>query len=122
MKFKSLLSQALLITAVAFSLTGCGDDAKKGDASSSDTSVPKVIKIGVVPGPYREILDKYLKPVVEKRGHELKFVEFTDWVQPDSALDAGDIDANLFQHQAYLNGIVQNQGLKLSSVVIYGPT
>ena len=95
---------------------------KKGDASSSDTSVPKVIKIGVVPGPYREILDKYLKPVVEKRGHELKFVEFTDWVQPDSALDAGDIDANLFQHHAYLNGIVQNQGLKLSSVVIYGPT
>ncbi len=122
MKFKSLLSQALLLTAVAFSLTGCGDDAKKGDASSSDTSVPKVIKIGVVPGPYREILDKYLKPVVEKRGHELKFVEFTDLVQPDSALDAGDIDANLFQHQAYLNGIVQNQGLKLSSVVIYGPT
>lgn len=117
MKFKSLLSKALLLTAVAFSLTGCGDDAKKGDASSSDTSVPKVIKIGVVPGPYREILDKYLKPVVEKRGHELKFVEFTDWVQPDSALDAGDIDANLFQHQAYLNGIVQNQGLKLSSVV-----
>ena len=100
MKFKSLLSKALLLTAVAFSLTGCGDDAKKGDASSSDTSVPKVIKIGVVPGPYREILDKYLKPVVEKRGHELKFVEFTDWVQPDSALDAGDIDANLFQHQA----------------------
>ena len=84
MKFKSLLSKSLLLTAVAFSLTGCGDDGKKGDASSSDTSVPKVIKIGVVPGPYREILDKYLKPVVEKRGHELKFVEFTDWVQPDS--------------------------------------
>jgi D-methionine transport system substrate-binding protein len=38
-------------------------------------------------------------------------------VQPDSALDSGDIDANLFQHQDYLNGIVKNQGLKLSSVV-----
>mgnify|MGYP004649367937 FL=1 len=112
-----LLGRAALLTALAFSLFGCGDDAKKGDASSSDTNVPKVIKVGVVPGPYREILDKYLKPVVEKRGHELKFVEFTDWVQPDSALDAGDIDANLFQHQAYLNGIVQNQGLHLSSVV-----
>lgn len=49
MKFKSLLSKALLLTAVAFSLTGCGDGAEKGDASSSDTSVPKVIKIGVVP-------------------------------------------------------------------------
>lgn len=29
MKFKSLLSKALLLTAAAFSLTGCGDDAKK---------------------------------------------------------------------------------------------
>ncbi len=39
MKFKSLLSKALLLTAVAFCSTGCGDDAKKRDASSSDTSV-----------------------------------------------------------------------------------
>ena len=63
------------------------------------------------------MLDLYLKPVVQKKGHDLKFVEFTDWVQPDSALASGDIDANVFQHQSYLNGIVENQGLKLSSVV-----
>lgn len=41
MKFKSLLSKTLLLTAVAFSLTGCGDGAKKGDALSSDTSVQR---------------------------------------------------------------------------------
>ena len=112
MKLSKLIASTVLLTSVVLSLTGCGDDK-----ALLDTSVPDVIKVGVVPGPYREILAKYLQPVVKKRGHELKFVEFTDWVQPDSALDSGDIDANLFQHQDYLNGIVKNQGLKLSSVV-----
>ncbi|MGN1281504.1 MAG: MetQ/NlpA family ABC transporter substrate-binding protein, partial [Succinivibrio sp.] len=114
MNLKSLLGKALLVSATVLTVTACGEDKKE---LAADTSVPESIKIGVVPGPYREILDQYLKPVIEKKGHKLEFVEFTDWVQPDSSLDAGDIDANLFQHQAYLNGIVQNQGLKLSSVV-----
>ncbi|MGN0914839.1 MAG: MetQ/NlpA family ABC transporter substrate-binding protein [Succinivibrio sp.] len=115
MKLTKIITSALVALSLALTTTACQDGDK--DKSADSNAVPKNIKIGVVPGPYREILDKYLKPVIEKKGHELTFVEFTDWVQPDSALDGGDIDANLFQHQAYLNGIVQNQGLKLKSVV-----
>ena len=104
-----------LVSVLALSVSACGEDKASQDAQAQ--AVPHSIKVGVVPGPYREMLDLYLKPVVQKKGHDLKFVEFTDWVQPDSALASGDIDANVFQHQSYLNGIVKNQGLKLSSVV-----
>ena len=104
-----------LVSVLALSVSACGDDKASQDAQAQ--AVPHSIKVGVVPGPYREMLDLYLKPVVQKKGHDLEFVEFTDWVQPDSALASGDIDANVFQHQSYLNGIVENQGLKLSSVV-----
>ena len=104
-----------LVSVLALSVLACGEDKASQDAQAQ--AVPHSIKVGVVPGPYREMLDLYLKPVVQKKGHDLEFVEFTDWVQPDSALASGDIDANVFQHQSYLNGIVENQGLKLSSVV-----
>ena len=113
MKLLTTLKTLTLVAASVLALSGCGDKDKLQNASL----VPDDIKVGVVPGPYREILEKYLNPVVVKRGHHLTLVEFTDWVQPDSSLDAGDIDANLFQHQAYLDGIVANQGLKLKSVV-----
>lgn len=104
-----------LVSVLSLSVSACGEDKASQDAQAQ--AVPHSIKVGVVPGPYREMLDLYLKPVVQKKGHDLEFVEFTDWVQPDSALASGDIDANVFQHQSYLNGIVENQGLKLSSVV-----
>lgn len=110
-KLGLLFLSALLFTS-AFSLSAC-DEHKDEQADV----VPKVIKLGVVPGPYREIVQKYLDPLVKEKGHSIELVEFTDWIQPDSALASGDIDANLFQHQAYLDGIVKNQKLKLSSVV-----
>lgn len=114
MKFKNIVPLALL--ALSFTFAGCGKD-DDASAKAQEQVVPNEIKVGVVPGPYREMLDQYLAPVVEKKGHKLVFVEFTDWVQPDSALDSGAIDANVFQHQSYLNGIVANQGLHLSSVI-----
>lgn len=99
---------------LAFSLTACNDD---GNKSAKADTVPEHIKIGVVPGPYKDLLKNHLTKVVESKGHKLDFVEFSDWVQPDSALDAGEIDANLFQHSIYLKAIVENQGLKLDEVI-----
>ncbi len=58
-----------------------------------------------------------VKPILEAKGYKIEFVEFTDYVQPDAALDSGDIDVNLMQHKKYLDGIVENQGLKLKDVI-----
>jgi D-methionine transport system substrate-binding protein len=43
----------------------------------------------------------------------VKVVEFNDYVQPNAALDAGDLDANSFQHRPYLDSQVKQRGYKL---------
>lgn len=100
----------IALLAVAITLTGCGENSK----SNSDNS--NILKVGVVPGPYRGMIDKHIKPIIEAKGYTIEYVEFIDYVQPDSALDAGDIDVNLMQHQKYLDSIVENQGMKITAV------
>ena len=114
MKFLSKFAKATIVGAAILSLVGCGEEKKDG---ATIDGVPAHIKVGVVPGPYRGMIDKHIKPILEKKGFTIEFVEFTDYVQPDAALDSGDIDVNLMQHQKYLDGMVENQGLKLVGVV-----
>ena len=40
-------------------------------------------------------------------------MEYTDYVQPNLALDAGDLDANYFQHFPYLENFNEEQGTHL---------
>ena len=115
MKILNKFTKFALIASAVLALNGCGDE--KNNEKALINGVPQTIKVGVVPGPYRGMIDKHIKPILAKKGYSIEFVEFTDYVQPDAALDAGDIDVNLMQHKKYLDGIVENQGLKLVSVV-----
>ncbi len=72
------------------------------------------MKVGASPAPHAEILEN-IKPLLEKDGITLEIVEFTDYVIPNQALDAGDIDANYFQHLPYLEDFNAKNGTNLSS-------
>jgi len=41
--------------------------------------------------------------LAKKQGLDVKVVEFTDWVLPNTAVVNGDIDINYFQHEPFLN-------------------
>ena len=60
-----------------------------------------VLKVGATPEPHAEILN-LVKDDLAAAGITLKVIEFTDYVTPNEALEAGDIDANYFQHLPYL--------------------
>ena len=75
----------------------------------------QVIRIGVTPGPHAEIVEQ-IKPIIAKKGYELKIFEFSDFVIPNQALDTGDLEANAFQHQPYLDNQVKDRGFKIVSV------
>lgn len=99
-----------LILALAVALTGCSTaDAKEG------ASAGKTLKVGATPVPHAELLEK-VKPVLAEQGIELEIVEFTDYVKPNLSLNDGEIDANFFQHQPYLDGFNADRGLDLISV------
>lgn len=70
------------------------------------------LQIGVSAGPYGEILE-YAGTIAAREGLEVKVVEFTDWTMPNAALASGDLDANNFQHQPYLDNQIKQHGYDL---------
>lgn len=75
----------------------------------------QTIRIGVSPGPHAEILEQ-VKPLLAEKGIALRIVEFSDYVVPNQALDAGELEANSFQNQPYLDNQVKDRGFKLVGV------
>ncbi|MEX3896521.1 MetQ/NlpA family ABC transporter substrate-binding protein [Paraburkholderia sp. BR10954] len=73
------------------------------------------IKVGVTGGPHAQIMD-VVKTVAAKNGLTIKIVEFSDYVQPNAALASGDLDANSYQHDPYLQAQVKDRGYKLIRV------
>ena len=60
-----------------------------------------ILTVGATPVPHAQLLN-LIKDDLAAEGITLKVVEFTDYVQPNVALIAGDLDANFFQHIPYL--------------------
>lgn len=88
-------------------LAGCGgktEPAKPAAAPAAD----KPLKVGVTPGPHAQIME-IVKKVAEKDGLKIQIVEFSDYIQPNVALNQGDIDINSFQHLPYLENMVKDR-------------
>ncbi|WP_197024017.1 MetQ/NlpA family ABC transporter substrate-binding protein [Xanthobacter sp. 126] len=79
------------------------------------SAAAETIKIGVTPGPHAQILEK-VKEEAAKKGLDIKVIEFSDYVVPNAALSSGDIEANSFQHQPYLDNQIADRGYKIVSV------
>src|SRR5690625_7348287 len=72
----------------------------------------KTNKMGVTPGPHAEIME-VVQGIAGEQGLEIEILEFSDYVQPNAALEAGDLDANSYQHQPYLQQQIQARGYRL---------
>ncbi len=101
-RFFTRLLTGLLLTGIAatFSKTAAAQD--------------KTLKVGVTSGPHAQIFE-VVKRVFERGnpGYKIQIVEFNDYIQPDAALDAGELDANSFQHRPFLNAQIKTRGYKL---------
>ncbi|MER5325660.1 MetQ/NlpA family ABC transporter substrate-binding protein [Streptosporangium roseum] len=102
---------------LAGSLAACGGAST--DTAEPAAAAPKAdapLKVGVNPVPHGEVL-KYVKDnLAAKAGLNLEIVEFTDYVQPNTQLDEGNLDANYFQHIPYLEEFSKGKDIKLSWV------
>ena len=80
----------------------------------SALAAEKTIVVGVTAGPHAEIME-VVKRIAEKQGMKIRIVEFNDFVQPNAALVAGDLDINSFQHKPYMDQQNEDRGYKLAS-------
>lgn len=83
--------------------------------SQSAMAQDKPFKVGVTAGPHAQIME-VVKEQAAKDGLKIQVIEFTDYVQPNAALAAGDLDLNSYQHQPYLDAANKDRGYKLASV------
>src|ERR1700761_4838059 len=74
----------------------------------------ETIKVGVTAGPHAQILEA-VKPIAAKNGLDIEVVEFKDYIAPNAALEAGDLQANSFQNQPYLDNQVAEHGYKIET-------
>jgi len=77
----------------------------------------ETIKVGVTAGPHAQILEA-VKPIAAKNGLDIQSVEFSDYALPNAALDAGDLQANSFQNQPYLDNQKAASGYKIETVAL----
>ncbi|GEO58395.1 lipoprotein [Companilactobacillus paralimentarius] len=97
MKKNKIKAIFLLVVATfsLFLLAGCGSN------SSASSTKEKTVKIGIT-GSDDEVLKAVAKKV-KKEGINIKIVEFSDYSQPNTALDQGEIDLNAFQTVIFQN-------------------
>lgn len=115
------MKKRILLTGVALTLSllvGCAKAENtvthSVDGENSGTKDLPKIKIGASPSPHAEILEVAGK-VLEEAGYQLEIVEYTDYVQPNNALESKEIDANYFQHLPYLEEFNTEYGTKIVS-------
>ncbi|EUJ25882.1 ABC transporter substrate-binding protein [Listeria grayi FSL F6-1183] len=106
-KFTALFA----VLAVILVLGACGSGSK----SSSGDSKNKELIVGASSSPHAVILEK-AKPILKKKGINLKIVKYNDYVLPNKALDEGDLTANYFQHKPYLELEEKQKGYKFADV------
>lgn len=75
----------------------------------------KPIKIGVTAGPHAQIFEQ-VKKIAEQDGLKIQIVEFSDYIQPNAALAAGDLDGNSYQHKPFLDQQIKDRGYKITNV------
>ena len=113
------LGKIALGLALLVGLSSCGNkEANKNTSNSNSNENPKgkqTIKIGVV-GEYNDVLNEVIKRYKDKTGNDVKLVVFSDYNQPNEALESGDIDLNAYQHKKYLEEYNKDHKTDLVSI------
>jgi D-methionine transport system substrate-binding protein len=99
--------------ALALGLTACGSDSDSGGSGGGEDA----LVVGATAVPAGEVLTYIKDNLAEKAGLNLEIKEFTDYVLPNTALQEGTLDANLYQNQPFLDEFNKSKGTNLVPVV-----
>jgi len=83
-------------------------------ATTSQAQEKSHVKIGVMAGDEGDVWKVAAEVAKARDGLEIELVYFSDYTIPNEALNVGDIDANAFQHQPYLDEQIAQRGYALT--------
>ena len=97
----------------AAALAACGGSSASTSAASSaaasstaaDSAAASgaagTIRYGKSQGPYTELFEAAIVPILEKEGYTVEGTDFSELLTADIALNDGEVDVNVEQHTAY---------------------
>lgn len=103
---KRILQTMLLLSVFALYLTACGNTEAESPAVGAASKTE--IVYGKSQGPYTELFEVVIVPILENQGYTLKGVDFSDLLTADIALNDGEVDVNVEQHTAYAENFNAN--------------
>lgn len=106
------MKKFLLLVATVFLLVvavGCSNSSDEGSDDSS------TLKVSATLDPHSKILE-YAKTILADEGIDLEISVLDDYYIFNKALDAGEVDANFFQHEPFFNEEVAEHGYAISNV------
>ena len=109
-----ILAFALILAVAALSACGSAPAAAAATAAPTAAADDKTITVGASATPHAEILEQ-VKDMLAAEGYTLNIVTYDDYVLPNKALADGEIDANYFQHQPYLDSYNKENSTTLVS-------
>lgn len=109
LNWKKLGVLALTVILGAAVLVGCGSE-------SADNGAKKELTYSKSQGPYSDLFEKGVKPILEKKGYKVTGKDMSELLQADVALNDGEVDFNVEQHTAYMNDFNKKQGGHLAAI------
>lgn len=109
---KKTVALIAIIGILAALAAGCGGQKAAPAAAPAEK---KTIKVGVTAGPHAEIMET-VKKVAAKDGLHIQIIEFNDYMTPNIALNQGDIDANSYQHQPWLDQQIKDRNYNIVAI------
>ncbi len=70
-------------------------------AGTASAGAAGTIRYGKSQGPYTELFEAAIVPILEKEGYTVEGTDFSELLTADIALNDGDVDVNVEQHTAY---------------------
>lgn len=104
------IAAAVAAGSLVLGLTACGS------SESTDAGDDKTIRVATSPGPYSELFQDGVAPILEEEGYKVDVQNFTDLTQADTALAEGSADLNVEQHTAWMNVFNKEKGANLTSI------
>lgn len=105
---KTAVTTVFAAVFVAIGLTGCGKTADNA-VSGSVTEEKTTIVYGKGVGPYSELFEDGIIPILEQKGYTFTASEL-DLNQADAAITSGDVDLSVEQHTAYMEAFNEQAG------------
>lgn len=121
---KRKLLSLLVVGTFALSATACSSSDSATEEETTDTAAEETadetedddtLTVGATLVPHAELLN-LVKDDLAAEGVQLEVVEFNDYTLVNPALTSGDLDANYFQHQPYLDEYIASTGDELVNI------